>query len=230
MAWSCRDSGIRGWAAGWLCGLGLLLAPAWSAVRAADIETRDFNVLVGGKAVGEVHMTIHRQDNGQIQMRCDTDVKVNAVVRTYKYSYRGEEIWKDNRLVRFASSTDDNGKRYVITASTEGNALRLRVNTLERLIRPDVWLTSYWCLPDAKLRNNVVPIIDADNGRDLDSRLQFVAAEQRSIAGQVVNVHHWRLAGKANVDLWYDGSERLVRQEWVEQGHRTVLDLVRVRR
>ena len=230
MACSCRDSGKRGRAARWLCCLGVLLAPAWAAARAADIETRDFNVLVGSKTVGEVHMTIHRQDNGQVQMRCDTDVKVNAIVRTYKYSYRGEEIWKDRRLLRFASSTDDNGKRYVVTANAEGNALRLRVNTFERLIRADVWLTSYWCLPDPKLRNGVVPLIDADDGHDLDSRLQFVAAEQRAVAGQVVNVHHWRLSGKANVDLWYDGTERLVRQEWVEQGHRTILELVRVRR
>jgi hypothetical protein len=50
------------------------------------------------------------------------------------------------------------------------------------------------------------------------------------VAGQVQNVNHYRLSGKVAVDVWYDGSERLVRQEWVEEGHRTVLELARVRR
>jgi hypothetical protein len=42
-------------------------------------------------------------------------------------------------------------------------------------------------------------------------------------------MNHYKLTGKVNVDLWYDGSDRLVRQEWVESGHKTVLELVRVR-
>lgn len=32
------------------------------------------------------------------------------------------------------------------------------------------------------------------------------------------------------MDLWYDDAQRLVREEWVEQGHRTVVELTRVRR
>jgi hypothetical protein len=43
-------------------------------------------------------------------------------------------------------------------------------------------------------------------------------------------LNHYRLTGKMNIDLWYDGSERLVRQEWLEQGHKTVVELIRVRR
>ena len=39
-----------------------------------------------------------------------------------------------------------------------------------------------------------------------------------------------RLAGKnIGIDLWYDEPGRLVRQEWVEDGHRTVVELTGVR-
>jgi hypothetical protein len=207
-----------------------LLLIVVGAAHAADIETRDFTVLVSGKRVGEAHMTIHKQDNGQIHMRCDTDIKVSAFLRTYRYSYRGLEVWKNGRLVRFDSNTDDNGTRYVVSAAAEAAGVRVRVNNAERVVKPEVWLTSYWSLPEPKLRNVDLPLLDADTGKDLIGRLKFVGTEQRSVAGSIVRLNHYRLTGGVSVDLWYDGSDRLVRQEWVEDGHRTILDLNRVRR
>ena len=38
---------------------------------------------------------------------------------------------------------------------------------------------------------------------------EFIATEKRRIAGQEVNVNHYKLTGKVNVDLWYDGAGRL---------------------
>lgn len=207
-----------------------LLALAGLRARAAEIETRDFVVFVGGKSAGEVHMTIHRQDDGAVHMRCDTDINVHKLIGKYKFIYRGMEVWKDRRLVRFDSQTDDNGTRYIVSAAAEADGLKLRVNNVERKARADVWLTSYWTLPDPKLRAGVVPILDADNGRDLDGKLAYIATEKRTVAGQEVPLNHYRLTGKVQVDLWYDGTERLVRQEWVEQGHKTVMELTRVRR
>jgi hypothetical protein len=209
--------------------LALALVLAAGPSRAADIETRDFSVVVAGKPAGEVHMTIHRQDNGSIVMRCDTDIKVNLVVN-YKFIYRGLEVWKDHRLVRFDSNTDDNGKRYIVSAVAEKDKLKVKVNNVERVVRGDVWLTSYWSLPAPKLRSGPIVLLDADNGRELDAKIQFVANEKLRIAGHEVTLNHYRLTGKVTVDLWYDGSDRLVRQEWSEQGHKAILELLRVRR
>ena len=52
-----------------------------------------------------------------------------------------------------------------------------------------------------------------------------VGVEQPSVAGQMQQVQHYRLTGKVNVDLWYDGHNRLVRQEFEEQKHRTLIEL-----
>jgi hypothetical protein len=176
-------------------------------------------------------MTIHRHDNGTIQVRCDTDITVNFVVGSYKFIYRGHETWKDQRLQRLDSTTDDNGKRYFVTATAEAGGLKVRVNNVERMARSDVWLTSYWCLPDPKLRSGEIALIDADTGKDLKGKLEFVRSEKLVVAGQNVVLNHYRLTGSVTVDLWYDGSERLVRQEWLEQGrHKTTLELTRVRR
>jgi hypothetical protein len=215
----------------WGCVLAAALAVCiGGAARAADVETRDFTVRVDGKPAGDVHMTIQRRDDGTTQVSCDTDVIVKVLLIKYRYTYRGREVWKNGRLQRFASTCDDDGKRFEVSAAAEEGGLRVRVNGQERLAPSHTWLTSYWTLPDPKLREGVIPLLDADNGRELECRIQHVGTVQMAVQGQLQNVNHYRLTGKVQVDLWYDGAERLVRQEWMEEGHRTLLELARIRR
>jgi hypothetical protein len=213
-----------GWVVAWA-----LFVPAWT-VRAADVETRDFAVLVDGKRSGEAHMTIHHKDDGSIEFACDTDVTVKVLFVTYRYSYRGRELWKNGRLQSFASATNDDGKRYQVTATTAEDGLHLRVNGHERVVSADTWLTSYWTLPEAKRREEAIPLIDADTGRELECRLRKIGEVQIPVAGALQNVTRYQRTGNMTVDLWYDSAERLVRQEWIEDGHRTSLELLRIRR
>ncbi|MFQ3651717.1 MAG: DUF6134 family protein [Gemmataceae bacterium] len=214
-----------------LIGLALygMLATA-QVSRAADIETRDFAVFVGGKAAGEVHMTIHKQDATTTTVRTDTDIKVHHGLILYKYSYRGLEVWKDRRLVRLESTTDDNSKRFAVSAASDGKEIKVKTNGIEIGTKPETWSSTYWTLPELKLRENNLTILDADNGKLIEAKLSYVATEKHKIAGQEVSLNHYRLSGQLNVDLWYDGHDRLVRQEWTEQGHKAILILVRVRR
>jgi YD repeat-containing protein len=200
------------------------------AARAAEVETRDFQVLVDGKPVGNAQMTIKKQEDGVTVMTCDTDIKVKILVRTYSYIYRGQEVWKDARLQNFDSTCNDDGKLYKVAAVAEGTQLRVKVNNEESLVRGDVWLSSYWRQPDADRVNKVVPILEADTGKPLEALVTYVGQEQRPVAGQPATVHHFRLQGQSTVDLWYDASGRLIRQEWTEEGHRTGLELLRLRR
>lgn len=220
-----RSVASRGWI------VAALVALAFGGpAGAAEVETRDFAVLISGKPSGEVHMTIQRQDDGSVLMRCDTDIKVTFGLIRYKYIYRGREIWKDRRLVRLDSNTDDNGKRFIVSAVAKDTNLELKVNNVGKQVRGDVWVTSYWTLPDPKRRAETLAILDADNGTILEGKLSFIATEKLRIGGQEVSLNHYRITGKTTIDLWYDGSERLVRQEWTEQGHKTLLELLRVRR
>ena len=210
----------------WVVAFVALASPA----TAAEVETRDFTVLVSGRPSGEAHMTIHRRDDGSIVMRCDTDIRVKVGIINYKFVYRGLEEWRDRHLTRLESTTDDNGKRFTVSVAEGNGGMKLRINNAERPAPADLWPTSYWSLPAPKLRAGKLNLLDADSGKLLEAQLTFVATEKLRLAGQDVTLNHYRLTGNVTVDLWYDGSERLVRQEWMEQGHKTSLELVRVRR
>jgi hypothetical protein len=195
---------------------------------AADSEVRDFVSYVDGRRAGTYQMTITTQDDGTVSMTGAADINLRVLLMRYTYSYRGTEVWKGGRLLQLQSRSTDNGKPYEVLAVADANGLRLRVNRQESRAPADAWLTTYWRLPDANARNRVQNLVDADTGRVLTATLQYVGASQISVGGQLQNCAHYRLSGGVQVDLWYDANDRLVRQEWVEDNHKAVLEVARV--
>lgn len=210
------------------CAVAMLLGPG--GVRAADSEIREFIVKVDGKPQGHANMTIQRQDDGTTIVSCDTDVRVKVLIKTYIYICRTRETWKDGRLQQLTSQCNDDGKQFQVSATAQPDGIHVRVNGREHITKAETWVSSYWTLPDAKLREGILAVLDADNGRDLQGRLQFLGEAQINVAGQTQNVHHYRFNGPNRIELYYDASQRLVRQDWVEDGHPTALELSRVRR
>ncbi|MGE3804089.1 MAG: DUF6134 family protein [Gemmataceae bacterium] len=190
-------------------------------------ETREFVVFIDGKPSGQYSMVIEPQKDGSTLVTNTAEVRVLfARITVYRYSYRGTELWKEGKLVRMDSATDDNGKQYRLQAATDGNRLRVRLNDLEYFATPEVWTTSYWRLAnDLEKRKGVVPLLDADTGRILQGQVAFVGNEQFRVGGQVLPCKHYRLTGPTKIDLWYDASGLLVHQEALEDGHKTSLQL-----
>jgi hypothetical protein len=211
-----------------LCVLIALVSAA--AARAADSETREFVVKVDGKPSGYANMNIQRQDDGTTIVSCDTNVRVRVLIKTYVYTCQTRETWKAGRLQQLVSQCNDDGKQFQVSATAQADGIHVNINGREHTTKPEAWVSSYWTLPDAKLRDQAISVVDADNGWDLQGRLQFIGATQKTVAGQVQNVQHYRFNGPKRIELYYDAAQRLVYQEWVEEGHPTVLELARVRR
>jgi hypothetical protein len=218
------------WFPGVLCVV-VLAAPTWSTTHAADTETRDFNVFVDGKGAGSASMNIATADDGTTTVVADTSVKVTVLgLAAYKYSYHGQETWKGGKLQKFDSTCNDDGKKFTVSGAAETEGVRVKANNQERMVSSDVWLSSYWSRPDKSVVDKTIPIIDADTGRSIDSKVTYVGVEKLNLAGQAQTVLHYKLSGKVNVDLWYDAADRVVRQEWVEDGHKTLLELSKLRK
>jgi hypothetical protein len=112
---------------------------------------------------------------------------------------------------------------------------------------PDVWVTSYWQIPErlADAANEdrgtirrtsartpkgprTVLLLDSDQGKLLRGKLKSMGEETLTVAGRPQTCTHYRITGDVEVDVWYDASRRLVRQESVESGHKTLLELTGV--
>jgi hypothetical protein len=217
----------------WLAAVPLaavLLWPGLPRAAAAAPEVRDFVTSIDGKRAGSYRMTITPGDDGTITMTGAADISLRVVLVRYNYTYRGTEVWKGGRLQELRSRANENGKPSDVVVVPDANGLRVWVNGQEGRAPADSWVTTYWQLPNAEARKRPQTLVDADTGRVLNATLQYVGASQIAVAGQVQDCAHYRLAGGVQVDLWYDGNDRLVRQEWVEDNHKAVLELARVQK
>jgi hypothetical protein len=208
-------------------GLLALAVPA----RASETEVREFSVEVDGKASGNYLMTITKQDNGVLSMQASATITVRFL-RTYRYKFDGTEHWSNGRLLQLDAKCEDDGKKTDVSAVATTDALQLKVNGQQRNCRWDVWTTSYWQLADQRFHNKQVPLLDNDTGKEYLGQLKVVGNEQLTIGGQAQNCQHFRVTGgpAPTADLWYDGQQRLVRQEFTEEGKRVTFVLQAVRR
>ena len=208
-----------------------LFASLTISSSAAETEIRDFQVTVDGKKAGDYRMTIERLPDGSLSMNGRANVNVTYLVYRYQYSYQGTETWRAGRLLQLTSRAFDDGKNYALEAVAQADGLFIRANGHQFIERSPVWTTTYWQLPDTRYRGPNLTLLDADTGRLLHGRWQAVGKEAVRVGGYVQTCSHFALStDRSRADLWYDGEDRLVRQDSVEDGHRTVLALVRLQR
>lgn len=205
----------------------LLLLALGFAADAAHTEQRRYSILVDGKDAGHAEVTILDQDDKSVYVTTSAQVQVQHLIANYNFSIDGQEWWKDGKLVGLKANCNNNGKRCDLTAAPRGEQLWLRVNGTDQYARPDVWPTSYWKLADAKFHNKSVPLLAIESGRELTGQLTYVGPKQLPVSNQLVACYQFRVTGAGGpIELWYDQHHRLVRQEFTEAGHKTIIQLV----
>jgi hypothetical protein len=212
--------------------IGLVLVTALAVLpplRAAEVEERQFAIALDGQRVGEYRMKITKEDDGSVVCSSQGQMQLSQPGVVSKYRYRGSEVWKDGKLLRLDSTAGDDVKQTTVSAAAEAKGVRVSVGGNERVVPGPVWVTTYWQLPAAAVRSKQLTLLDADNGSAPRGGLERVGTGQVIVGGQPTAALRYRLTGGANVDLWYDADERLVRQEWTLDGHRVALELLQVK-
>lgn len=196
---------------------------------AADVEAREFQIQIDGKPAGTYTMTITTNGDGTIVQSGQANVRMRVLIKTFIYSYTGTETWNNGRLTKFESNTNDDGTRYQLRGLATERGLDFSVNGRGALAAPGVWPMSFWKLPPPDSRNGPVDLLEIDNGRLHKSQLTQVGKTKLSVDGKMIEARQFQVRGGAMADLWYDSSDRLLRHETVNQGHPTVLHLLRIR-
>jgi hypothetical protein len=200
------------------------------SATAGEVERRTFAVRVDNKACGTHQLHIQSRDDGTVTVDSNADVTVKIALITYRYAFRGTEIWKEGRIQQITTSTNDNGKKHNVNASGTKEGMTVSADGKEFQVKGETWATTYWKLPPENQRGPAVTLLDADTGKLINARLERAGLEKIMVLGKQVDCMHYKLTGGVQVDLWYDGADRMVRQETIEQGHRTILELSRLQR
>ncbi len=215
-------------------------------LRNVESQRREFTISIDGTKRGACTMQIRRRSDGTIQMRSEAELRINFLVYRYNYNSAGTEVWKNGRLIAMENVADYNGTQYRVKAASAGKSLRLTVDGTVSQMTPDAWVSSYWQTPERLASGELadrtaadpnslvaqeqrgarfVSIIDSDQGRKLRGNLVRVGEETLTVVGEQKVCTHYRITGDAHVELWYDATGRLVREDSLESRHRVRFDL-----
>jgi hypothetical protein len=211
--------------------LAAALVGAWGVcpVWADSVDQRDFEVRVDGKPAGKSRLTIVDKEDGSTRVDATARVEMKVLGFTaYSYNVVSSETWKAGQIVQLKCSAVEDGKKTSVDAAQVGQELRVRVNGRNSVaVRADVWTSSYWKLADKKYHNQAIAILDSDSGKELNGQLQYVGTEAIKVGARTVDCYHFSVTGiPVPVDLWFDQHYRLVRQEFTESGHKTLIQLL----
>ena len=192
-------------------------------------ESREFRISVDGKNAGIYRMRISRYDDGTESVRGDSELTLNFVVFKYRMKSEGTEVWKDGHFVKLANQSDFNGDKYVVQASATDQDFTYVVNGSKHRTTSDIWVSSYWHEPQPEKAGTVMRLFDVDTGKELEGTLTKIGMETIAIGAQRKAAAHYSLRGDVKVDLWYDANHRLVRQEVIDSGHKSILQMESVK-
>ena len=212
---------------------GLCMWPLANSIQAAESEivaqeTREFKILVDGKNAGKFSLKLATYSDGTETMKGESEVTLNYVIVKYHMATKGSEVWKDGHLKQMANEANFNGDKYVVQASATDQTLEYKVNGKKKNAPADIWVSSYWREPEAQKVGYVIQLFDADKGHEMKAHLAKVGIEKLHVGPQRVPATHYALRGDVHVDLWYDEDGRLMRQEDVESGHKSLMEMTRV--
>jgi hypothetical protein len=214
--------------------------------QVVESQKREFSISIDGTKRGTNTMQIRRLSDGTVWMRGESQIRINYLVYRYNYTSNGTEVWKDGRLLAMKNMSDFNGTKYDVKARSSGKAIQLSVNGTMSQVAPDVWLSSYWQSPDQlsvagnpaggdpnslaaqNAGNRFVSILDSDLGQKVNGTLVRIGQEMVPVAGEQKECTHFKLTGDKNLDLWYDATGRLVRQDSTERGHKVQFELTEI--
>ena len=155
-------------------------------------QSAEFVVLRSGTPIGTHRVEVETVgDDIKVHVTIALDVAFGPIP-LYKYRHDSQEIWRDGRLVRLDSRTDDDGEILALSVRSVPEGLRVEGSQGVFTAPPDTVPTSYW---NSALASNR-PLLDSQIGR----LLQVVRVP--------LGAGRWRLEGELNLDIAYSPQGR----------------------
>lgn len=203
----------------------VMLAAGWSAASAQDTAfaspqdsaygpSHAFAAFRNGERIG-THALSFKREGSQLVVSTTVDLAVKMLGFTaYRYSHRGREIWNGNDLLTVETSTNDDGKQYVVRAVRQGEGLVIDSHTPEtqgyrRTTVAGVLPSTHWNLRQTAQSQ----LLNSQKGTVDPVRITTLGREPVATASGTIEATHYRYDGKDGfaMDQWFDARGRWVK-------------------
>lgn len=166
-----------------------------------------FEVLRKGKPIG-TH-TIAFTPNGD-RLQVDIDIRLDVkflMFNAYSYRHRNQEIWRDGRLVRIETKTDDDGEDFFVRGRANARGFEVDGSGGKAVAPAGIIPTSYWD-PAIVTRNK---LLNTQTGELMEVSVAPGDETEFRVGDRTVSARHYVMSGDLDLELWYDPTGTLTR-------------------
>ena len=174
-----------------------------------NLKKIEFDIYRNNKFIGKhIFSFVKLNDELEVKSEINFEIKKLGVV-LYKYHVKGTEYYKDGKLVKFSSKTDQNGKEKYTNIKLEADELLIDGSSFKGKVSTDCIIGTWWnhSIVEAKAQ------ISAVSGRIIKQKVTFLGKESIQIEGKTYQTLHFNFSStdtslkkdkKLNTDVWYD--------------------------
>ena len=151
-----------------------------------------------------------KKTNGQLEVESEINFEIKKFgIVFYKYHVKGNEVYKDEKLVKFNSKTNQNGKEKYVNMELENGQHIINGSSYQGKAPIDYLLGTWWNHSIVKAKAQ----ISAVSGRIIKQKVTFLGKEIIKIDDKSYKTLHFNFSStdkklsknkKLNTDVWYD--------------------------
>ena len=174
-----------------------------------DLNRIEFDIYRNNKHIG-THIFSFKKSGDEISVRSEIKFEIKKLgVVLYKYYAEGVEVYKDGKLIKFNSTTDQNKKNKYVNIIFENNEYTVDGSSYKGKADSDFLIGTWWnhSIVEAKAQ------ISAVSGRIIKQKVKFLGKKKIKIGEKSFNTLHFNFSStdkklnkdkKLNTDIWYD--------------------------
>ena len=174
-----------------------------------DLNRIEFDIYRNQEHIGK-HVFSFKKLNGELAIESEINFQIKKFgVVLYKYHVKGTEIYKDGKLVKFNSKTNQNGKVKYVNMELDNEEYNIDGSSYQGKAPIDFMIGTWWNHGIVKASAQ----ISAVSGRIIKQKVTFLGKETIKIHDKIYNTLHFNFSStdkklakdkKLNTDVWYD--------------------------
>ena len=174
-----------------------------------DLNRIEFDIFRNNKHIGKHIFSFKISDQKLlVDSEINFEIKKFGIV-LYKYHVKGTEVYKDGKLIKFNSKTNQNGKNKYVNLILKDNEYVIDGSSYKGKAPTDFMLGTWWNHSIMKASAQ----ISAVSGRIIKQKVTFLGKETIKFGEKNYNTLHFNFSStdkkldkgkKLNTDVWYD--------------------------
>ena len=174
-----------------------------------NLNRIEFDIYRNNKNIGK-HIFSFKKLDSQLIVESEINFEIKKLgIVLYQYHVKGIEYYKEGKLVKFNSKTNQNGKEKYVNLKLSDKELIIDGSSFKGKVPSEYLLGTWWNHSIVKADNQ----ISAVSGRIIKQKVTFLGKETLKIGNKTYETLHFNFSStdkkldkkkKLNTDVWYD--------------------------